>query len=356
MKQENKVKLLKVLAFPASAAFMLGVGTMAICAEETDATPNSDTSTQITPYTNGSGEQESIPEQTDITPIDGDMYVDSESNTTTTVEKKAGDTADITGVLDTSTIVKQLEENEAKYTAMGVDPNQISVSQVQFYFNGNFQIPEGISLVDSPKPYLFTQGADDFAVTSFDYDNSTRNINYTFALKDTSISMYNQIKDIVKRAGTLSFTVHTKIDSDVAADTILTTTGFVSGHFSATASLGRVGIPFTYDWCSVQTTDKADNQPAANNQVIQASIKVVNSTTPDQPDSETPEQPETPKEEETTPSNEETSATETKKTSVKATKTNSVQTGVKTEMAGMISLMGLSLAGLVATKKRKDNE
>ena len=45
MEQKNKIKLLKALAFPASAAFMMSVGVTAIHASETDSTDTSVTTT-----------------------------------------------------------------------------------------------------------------------------------------------------------------------------------------------------------------------------------------------------------------------------------------------------------------------
>ncbi|MCF2707339.1 MucBP domain-containing protein [Arcanobacterium haemolyticum] len=206
-----------------------------------------------------------VPDPQQLT-LPGDMLVGSDTEHEAVITKQQGESFDLTGAVDVSSIKAQMGAIEEMFGKP--EASKIAVDIASFGFTAALTLPEGMTLPEGLTPEQIK--ADDFGgfvVTNVTTSGQTATI--TFGLKDVEkIKTYADLKTAVEEAGGtaaqgpawMKVTIPgVTIGDDVAAGTKLTATGTVTGHFGATASVesGKREV-FLFDWTANQWTDGLD--------------------------------------------------------------------------------------------------
>lgn len=129
--------------------------------------------------------------------LPSDMWGDSSKDTTSIKEVTVGDTFSLTGAVDASGIVDQMDSLENDIAGGQTDLTQISLSDTASSFSATITLPDGVVVPDKPKVSVNGLG-DCFEVTGTSVNGQT--ITVTFGLKG-SFSNYQELKKAVESTG-----------------------------------------------------------------------------------------------------------------------------------------------------------
>ena len=214
----------------------------------------------------------------DIT-IPSDMWSGSQDKTTSIKEVSTGETFSMTGAVDASGIVSQMDALEASIAGGLDDLTKITLSDTSSTFKATITLPDGV--VVPPNPTVTATGLGDcFEVKSTEVNG--QNVTVTFGLKG-SYDNYKQLKDAVVSTGkddaptaALPKPITVTVDGlTLDADNVtngqeLTATGVVEGTFSSYAEntvTGKVK-KFDYGWTGSQIQASKDSRGTGIQQTI----------------------------------------------------------------------------------------
>lgn len=210
--------------------------------------------------------------------LPSDMWGDSSKDTTSIKEVTAGDTFSLTGAIDASGIVDQMDSLENGIAGRPTDLTQISLSDTASSFTATITLPDGVVVPDKPKVSVNGLG-DCFEVTETSVNGQA--ITVTFGLKGT-YENYKQLKDAVATVGNgvsasemkkpIAVTVDgLSFDADkVTNGEEITATGSVSGSFFSYAKntiSGKVK-KYDYSWDGAQIQAAKDPRGEGIQQTI----------------------------------------------------------------------------------------
>ena len=217
--------------------------------------------------------------------LPGDMLTGSDTTHEATPEVAVGSSINLTGLVKIDTIKQQMAAIEGRFG--NPDGGTIAVDVKNFGFTATMTVPEGMTLpADLTKEDVAKAAeglGDTFEITGVKVEG--QKVTITFGLKDAaSLDTYAKLKAAVDASGVnggteLKVTVPgIKIASDLAAGTVLTSTGTVTGEFGAvaTSASGRREV-FVFDWTAKQLADGKDAL-ATDDDTIQLSMKIASGT------------------------------------------------------------------------------
>ena len=217
--------------------------------------------------------------------LPGDMLTGSDTTHEATPEVAVGSSINLTGLVKIDTIKQQMAAIEGRFG--NPDGGTIAVDVKNFGFTATMTVPEGMTLpADLTKEDMAKAAeglGDTFEITGVKVEG--QKVTITFGLKDAaSLDTYAKLKAAVDASGVnggteLKVTVPgIKIASDLAAGTVLTSTGTVTGEFGAvaTSASGRREV-FVFDWTAKQLADGKDAL-ATDDDTIQLSMKIASGT------------------------------------------------------------------------------
>ena len=217
--------------------------------------------------------------------LPGDMLTGSDTTHEATPEVAVGSSINLTGLVKIDTIKQQMAAIEGRFG--NPDGGTIAVDVKNFGFTATMTVPEGMMLpADLTKEDVAKAAeglGDTFEITGVKVEG--QKVTITFGLKDAaSLDTYAKLKAAVDASGVnggteLKVTVPgIKIASDLAAGTVLTSTGTVTGEFGAvaTSASGRREV-FVFDWTAKQLADGKDAL-ATDDDTIQLSMKIASGT------------------------------------------------------------------------------
>ena len=213
------------------------------------------------------------------TTIPSDMWSGSQDKTTSIKEASTGETFSMTGAVDASGIVSQMDALEASIAGGLDDLTKITLSSTSSTFKATITLPDGV-VVPSDPTVTATGLGDCFEVKSTEVNG--QNVTVTFGLKG-SYDNYKQLKDAVESTGkddastaALPKPITVTVDGlSLDADNVtngqeLTATGVVEGTFSSYAEntvTGKVK-KFDYTWTGSQIQANKDPRGTGIQQTI----------------------------------------------------------------------------------------
>ncbi|QWT17378.1 MucBP domain-containing protein [Collinsella sp. zg1085] len=219
------------------------------------------------------------------TTLPGDMLIGSDTTHETTPEVALGSTIDLTGLIKISSIKSQMAAIEQNFN--NPDGTSIKVDVKKFGFTATMTVPEGLTLptdLSKEKVSAMAEGlAETFEITDVKVEG--QKVIVTFGLKNAaSIMTYADLKAAVNASGVengtaLKITIpKIKVASNLAANTVLTSVGTVTGEFGAiaTSNSGRQEV-FAFVWTAKQLAEGKDAL-ATDDDTIQLSVKIASST------------------------------------------------------------------------------
>uniref|UniRef100_UPI002805A28B InlB B-repeat-containing protein n=1 Tax=uncultured Slackia sp. TaxID=665903 RepID=UPI002805A28B len=224
------------------------------------------------------------------TTIPSDMWSGSQDKTTSIKEASAGETFSMTGAVDASGIVSQMDALEASIAGGLDDLTKITLSSTSSTFKATITLPDGV-VVPSDPTVTATGLGDCFEVKSTEVNG--QNVTVTFGLKG-SYDNYKQLKDAVESTGkddastaALPKPITVTVDGltldagSVTNGQELAATGVVSGTFSSYAEntvTGKVK-KFDYAWNGAQIQESRDPRGNDLRQTILV-VKPIDQTLP----------------------------------------------------------------------------
>lgn len=213
------------------------------------------------------------------TTIPSDMWSGSQDKTTSIKEVSTGETFSMTGAVDASGIVSQMDALEASIAGGLDDLTKITLSDTSSTFKATITLPDGV--VVPPNPTVTATGLGDcFEVKSTEVNG--QNVTVTFGLKG-SYDNYKQLKDAVVSTGkddaptaALPKPITVTVDGlTLDADNVtngqeLTATGVVEGTFSSFAenTVTDKVKKFDYGWTGSQIQASKDPRGTGIQQTI----------------------------------------------------------------------------------------
>lgn len=213
------------------------------------------------------------------TTIPSDMWSGSQDKTTSIKEVSTGETFSMTGAVDASGIVSQMDALEASIAGGLDDLTKITLSDTSSTFKATITLPDGV--VVPPNPTVTATGLGDcFEVKSTEVNG--QNVTVTFGLKG-NYDNYKQLKDAVVSTGkddaptaALPKPITVTVDGlTLDADNVtngqeLTATGVVEGTFSSFAenTVTAKVKKFDYGWTGSQIQANKDPRGTGIQQTI----------------------------------------------------------------------------------------
>lgn len=211
--------------------------------------------------------------------IPADMWSGSQDDTSSVKDVNTSETFSLTGAVDATGIVDQMNSFESSIAGGLDDLTKISLSETKSTFTATLTLPEGVKVPKDPKVTVSGLG-DCFEVTDTSVDG--QKVSVTFSLKGT-YENYKQLKDAVESTGkddapttALPKPIEVTVDG-LTLDTAkvdngqeLTATGTVSGTFSSYAENTVTGKVKKYDlaWTGEQVEASADPRGTGIQQTI----------------------------------------------------------------------------------------
>lgn len=216
--------------------------------------------------------------------LPADMLVDGNTENIAAYEVLPGDAVTLSGAIDTSPILAQMELIEAQYPGHAFTDIAVQVNDATFV--ANIQLPSGIAMTPDMQvtPENFGDG---FQVVDVQSDNAARTVQVTMKLRD-GIENYQQLKDAVSNAGIDAGDGHKfmtvsisglMVDHALPAGALLTATGTVSGHFDGIATVpSGTRHDFVFDWTGAQIPELKDAATPAGDTAISVSVLTVSTS------------------------------------------------------------------------------
>ena len=208
--------------------------------------------------------------------LEGDLTIGDNTTKDEPAPVYAGDTVNLTGKVHAKQIQEQMKAIEDQFN--NPDGTSVAIDIKNFGFTAQLTLPDGVSYPEGfgKDNEVATGFGDAFSIESVEVDGQTATVK--FVLTDpASITDYAKLQAAVNGASEwMEITFNgLKVASDLAADTVVTATGTVTGEFSAVATktTGSRQV-FNFAWNAVQWPNGKDSLNTNEND-IKLSLKVV---------------------------------------------------------------------------------
>ena len=209
-------------------------------------------------------------------PLEGDLTIGDNTTKDEPAPVYAGDTISLTGKVHAKQIQEQMKAIENQFN--NPDGTSVAIDIKNFGFTAQLTLPDGVSYPEGfGKDDAVSAGfGDAFSIESVEVDGQTAIVK--FVLTDpASIIDFAKLQAAVNGASEwMEITFNgLKVADDLAAGTVVTATGTVTGEFSAVATKATGSRQvFNFAWSAVQWPNGKDSLNTNEND-IKLSLKVV---------------------------------------------------------------------------------